>query len=458
MVGASPSRCSRTEAPGARRVHGLRDLGELERIAEENQVAGGGAHRERVRQGDLAGLVQDEIVQRAVELLAGEEPGGAGEELDVGAGGLEGRVVVVGLDELAVVLGLGIAGGLLEPLEAHAGLPRHFLDLGEQVVDGLVALGRDADTSPAGQQVHDDAGARPRLAGAGRPLDEEVARVQPERERLHRVQVGGLDRRARSEPADAGPFPREDGPEGLIAPVAGVDRFADAQDGRALRPGLDGAARDDRLRQGTRADLRTSEQTQDADGAARIVDLDDVPGGPAGRRIVHLEPGPELVILEGKGEGVNERALHRPGGRAAIDRQIGDRLRVLLQLFRRLAEAVEVGPPRRDAPRAGDTRAARPRASGVTRAPLPRPAPGAVARARRAPRWPRRTAAAPPAAPATAGRAGGSGATTRAGQGWRGNPRGCRPRSRPAASGRAGASSARSGGWPACPTARARSG
>ena len=305
IVGASPSRCSRTEAPVPAGCDGLRDLGELERIAEENQVAGGGAHRERVRQGDLAGLVQDEIVQRAVELLAGEEPGRAGEELDVGAGGLEGRVVLVGLDELALVLGLRIVGGLLEAPEAHAGLPRDLLDLGEQVVDGLVALGRDRRRVAIGQQVRDDARAGPCLAGAGRPLDEEVAGVQPEGERLHRFQVGRLDPRARSEPADGGPLPGEDGPEGQVTPIAGADRFAHAQDGRALRPGLDGATRHDRFRQGTRADPRTPLQTQDADGAARIVDLDDVPGGLARRGIVHLKSRPELVVLEGEREGMN---------------------------------------------------------------------------------------------------------------------------------------------------------
>ena len=57
MVGASPSRCSRTDAPVPGRVHALGHLCELQRIAEENQVPGGRAHGERVGQGDLAGLV-----------------------------------------------------------------------------------------------------------------------------------------------------------------------------------------------------------------------------------------------------------------------------------------------------------------------------------------------------------------------------------------------------------------
>ena len=76
---------------GARRMHALGDLGELEGIAEEDQVAGGRAHRERVGEGDLAGLVDHEVVERAVQLRAREEPGRAGEELDVGARVLERR-------------------------------------------------------------------------------------------------------------------------------------------------------------------------------------------------------------------------------------------------------------------------------------------------------------------------------------------------------------------------------
>ena len=194
IVGASPSRCSRTEAPVPGRVHPLGDLRELKRIAQEDQVAGRRAHRQRVGERDLAGLVDDEVVERAVQVWPREEPGRSGEELDVAARTRERRVVRVALDELAVVLGLGVPGRrLLEPLEAHARVPGDRLDLVEQVVDGLVALRGDPDPLAAGQQVHDDPGAGPGLAGPGRALEEQIARVEAERERLHLGEVDRLD-------------------------------------------------------------------------------------------------------------------------------------------------------------------------------------------------------------------------------------------------------------------------
>ena len=68
----------------ARRMHALGHLGELQRIPEENQVAGGRAHGQRVGEGHLAGLVDHEVVERAVQLGAGEEPRRSREELDAG--------------------------------------------------------------------------------------------------------------------------------------------------------------------------------------------------------------------------------------------------------------------------------------------------------------------------------------------------------------------------------------
>ena len=123
-------------------------------------------------------------------------------------------------------------------------------------MDRLVALGRDADAPPIGQQMDDDPRAGPRLAGAGRPLQEEVAPVQPEGERLHLREIRGLDRGAGGAAVDARELAREDGLERPVAVIAGVNRFAHAQDGRALGPGLDRAARDDRLGQTARTDLR----------------------------------------------------------------------------------------------------------------------------------------------------------------------------------------------------------
>ena len=46
------------------------------------------AHRERVGERDLAGLVDEEVVEVAVHVLAREEPGGAGEQAHVGSRGV----------------------------------------------------------------------------------------------------------------------------------------------------------------------------------------------------------------------------------------------------------------------------------------------------------------------------------------------------------------------------------
>ena len=122
----------------------------------------------------------------------------------------------------------------------------------------------------------------------------------------------------------------------------------------------------------------------------------------------------------------------RPRGRATIDRQVGDGLRVLQQLVRRLAQAIEVGPPGGRASRRWYSSSS-PASQRRCRARPPDERLRAVApRASRA-SGPRGTAAAPRAAPGHGSRPGGPGAATRAGPAWRGSPRGCRPRSRRAA-------------------------
>jgi len=60
---------------GAVRVNPLRHLGELERVTEQDESPGRGAASDRVSKAVLAGLVDDERVELAVELLAREQPG-----------------------------------------------------------------------------------------------------------------------------------------------------------------------------------------------------------------------------------------------------------------------------------------------------------------------------------------------------------------------------------------------
>ena len=68
---------------GAVGMDALRHLRELERVAEQDERRGRGAAGERVGEAVLAGLVDDERVELAVELLAREEPRRAGDELDL---------------------------------------------------------------------------------------------------------------------------------------------------------------------------------------------------------------------------------------------------------------------------------------------------------------------------------------------------------------------------------------
>ena len=67
---------------GALGMRALRDLGELQRIAEQDHVARRRAHRQRVGERHLPGLVDHERVDQCpVEVLVREEPRGAGQEL-----------------------------------------------------------------------------------------------------------------------------------------------------------------------------------------------------------------------------------------------------------------------------------------------------------------------------------------------------------------------------------------
>ena len=68
----------------ARRMRALRDLRELVRVAEQDEVARGRADRERVRERELPAFVDEQRVDVLVELLAREQERRAGEELELG--------------------------------------------------------------------------------------------------------------------------------------------------------------------------------------------------------------------------------------------------------------------------------------------------------------------------------------------------------------------------------------
>ena len=88
IVSSSPSRCSSTEHAGAARVRALADLRELLRVAEQDEVAGAGGDGERVGERHLAGLVDQQDVDRRLHALAREQPRRAGDQQHVvGAAG-----------------------------------------------------------------------------------------------------------------------------------------------------------------------------------------------------------------------------------------------------------------------------------------------------------------------------------------------------------------------------------
>ena len=76
--------------PALAGVDALRDLRELHGIAEQDERLRARAERERVGERGLPRLVDEQVVERPVELLAREEPGGAREEVVVGVGEVAG--------------------------------------------------------------------------------------------------------------------------------------------------------------------------------------------------------------------------------------------------------------------------------------------------------------------------------------------------------------------------------
>ena len=65
------SRYSRQESPVSPGWVPCDRLGELHLVADQDQVPGREADRDRVGEGDLAGLVDEEVVEAPGQLLAG---------------------------------------------------------------------------------------------------------------------------------------------------------------------------------------------------------------------------------------------------------------------------------------------------------------------------------------------------------------------------------------------------
>ena len=131
-------------------MRALRHLRQLVRVAEQDERAGARPGGEDVGERELAGLVDEQHVERPlalvdVELRQREGPAGAGDEVDRG---IEDVGLVVRRDdaatrELRARLGLVLAA--LDAPEREALRVCLVLDRAQQVVDRLVAERGDAD-------------------------------------------------------------------------------------------------------------------------------------------------------------------------------------------------------------------------------------------------------------------------------------------------------------------------
>src|SRR5207247_949417 len=144
------------------RMQALAHLRELQRVAEQDDRPRARPDRERVRERNLARLVDEDVVELLVELRTREQPGRPGDQLQPGV--VEVVVVAGALDERANVDGLRVAAArLLQPMEFDTGGRGDVLYLTEQVVDRLVRRRGDADALAAHDQMDDQPRARIRL-------------------------------------------------------------------------------------------------------------------------------------------------------------------------------------------------------------------------------------------------------------------------------------------------------
>ncbi len=210
----------------ARRMRALRDLRQLVRVAEQDDVPRRRPDREHVGERDLPALVDEQRVDVPVQVLAREEERRAGEELELL---VEHRRRSSRCSRrTASSYRVPVAARLLPPAELEPRLERRLLDVLEELVDRLVAQRRDADALPGLHQRDRHPRAVPRLPRAGRPLHEEVAAVEAQR----RV----LERAVRAS-ARGGRRSRISTSAGYVVP-----RLREPQDGVALHAGRRAAA------------------------------------------------------------------------------------------------------------------------------------------------------------------------------------------------------------------------
>ncbi len=334
---------------GFARAAGMRALGRLAKlhlVAQQHDVARALAQRDQIRQADLPGFIHEQIIELLLEISPAEQPRRARHQLMA-------RQVdpVVGkdvFDEVAVETGVvALLARLLGAGERQARLARRLLQAGQQVVDGVMAVGRDRDALALAQQVHQHARAGVGLARAGWALQEEGGLVHAADDVHHLIQ----QRRARVGQRGAGRYAvnarrlvleqrihRAERRAGAI--VRGEQRVAVAEHGVGQFVDADRPARPERQALRRR---RLARQGEGGDAGRRIHRQ------PADRRpAAHVRtgrPGAQLGLLRGKPVGVAQRLRHRFGRHSVIAHQSGQAFVVFHQFGIGRLHAGEHGPP-----------------------------------------------------------------------------------------------------------------
>ena len=190
----------------------------------------------------LSGLIDKQVIELPIQFLAREQPRGAGDQI-VPAG--RGVIVVGGvLDDRAVQV-LLLERGFLDAAEPQPAFRRSGLDRSQQDVDRLVRMRRHADPLSAGEHFYDGSGSRISLPRARRPLDDEMAAIEPP-DGIDRSRHVIADCRA---PAEKRPIAAQDaGDRGIPLLPAVANGFSIAGDGGAQHLVADRAGRDQRQR------------------------------------------------------------------------------------------------------------------------------------------------------------------------------------------------------------------
>jgi hypothetical protein len=125
-----------TGKPALAGMASLKRLRKLHRVADEDDVMRAAAHRENIGQGDLSGLIDEEVVEGR-RVIAREMPGGG--TYDVRSPDL-GRIIFGDGNDRRMVVGILGIGDLLDDRTDERLVFRPFRDRFEKIPDGLVAV------------------------------------------------------------------------------------------------------------------------------------------------------------------------------------------------------------------------------------------------------------------------------------------------------------------------------